>query len=115
MVIGILSYPTSILNPFLKLIVLVLFVASFGIFLLCRQQYGGILRRVSTLLCAGSLAGILASAFRLEGDFYVQYKWGESILDLVVVVLMLVIALLIRTRMKEAVRLFGLDEEERGP
>jgi len=115
MTIEILSYTTSILNPGLKLLVIVLFVIAAWLFYRCRQKYGGILRQVSTLLLAGAGAGALAAAFRLEGDFFVQYKWGESLLDLAFVILTLAIALVIRSRMQEATRLFGSDGGEKKP
>jgi hypothetical protein len=111
--IDILSYNTSVLNPLLKLLVLLLFILAVWLFYRCRQHYGGILRQVSTLLLAGAAAGALASAFRFQGDFYVQYKWGESALDLALVLFVLVISLIIRAKMKEVARLFesGGDDQ----
>lgn len=98
MTIEILSYPTSMLNPVLKFIIFAGFVLSTGFFYQCWKKYGGILHDISTLLLFGSVAGILASAFRLQGDFLVQFKWGESIFDLILAILMLVIALVIRSK-----------------
>lgn len=115
MVIEILSYNTSVLNPALKLLIIILFIIAAWLFYRCRQKYGGILRQVSTLLLAGAVAGALASLFRFEGDFYVQYKWGESVLDLAFVILTLAIALVIRAKMQEVTRLFGSGGGEEKP
>ena len=113
MVMELLSYPTSIINPLLKVLAILLFGTAGYLFFRCQRQYGGVLRQVATLLCLGAIAGLLASAFRFQGDFYQQYKWGESVLNLVVVLIMLVIALVIRTRMNAAVRVFetGLEDD----
>ncbi|WP_321504507.1 hypothetical protein [uncultured Methanoregula sp.] len=108
--IEILSYDTSVMNPFIKLLVFVFFIIAAWLFYRCRQVYGGILRQVSTLLLVGSLAGALAAAFRFQGDFYTQYKWGESVFDLALVILMLSIALIIRAKMKDVTRLFESGE-----
>nr|WP_320160355.1 hypothetical protein [uncultured Methanoregula sp.] len=115
MAIEILSYTTSVLNPFLKLLILVLFIVAAWLFYRCRQRYGGILHQVSTLLLIGAVAGALASAFRFEGDFYVQYKWGESIFNLALVILILVITLIIRAKLEEVTRLFGSPGEDELP
>ena len=106
MVIEILSYNSSILNPVLKLIVFAAFIIAAGLFYRCRQRYGGVLREISTLLCIGAIAGVLASAFRIWGDFYLQSKWGESLFDLFLVIVTLVIALIIRARIKDVTRRF---------
>jgi hypothetical protein len=107
MAIEILSYNTSILNPVLKLLIVAAFVVAALLFYRSRQNYGGILRQVSVLLFSGALAGIIASAFRYQGDIYQQFKWGESILDLVLVLIMLSIALVIRAKMQAVLRVFG--------
>lgn len=106
MVIEILSYKTSIINPLLKVFAIILFGIAAYLLFRCLRQYGGVLRQVATLLCLGAFAGLLASAFRFEGDFYQQYKWGESVLNLIIVLIMLVIALVIRARMNAAVKVF---------
>ena len=107
MTIALLSYQTSVLNPLLKLAVLVLFAVSFWYFWRCRKMYGGILHRVATLVLIGSAAGMLASAFRYEGDLYTQFKWGESIMDLILALITLGIALLIRRRLIDASQIFS--------
>jgi hypothetical protein len=111
----ILSYNTSILNPLLKLIIFLLFLTTALLFYRCHQKYGGILGKVSTLLALGALAGALAAAFRYQGDFFVQYKWGESVFDLALAVLTLIIALIIRAKMNDVTRLFSEPDGEEGP
>jgi|WetSurMetagenome_2_1015567.scaffolds.fasta_scaffold201428_2 hypothetical protein len=115
MTIEIFSYNTSPLNPLLKLLVLALFILAAWLFYRSRMAYGGILRQVSTLLFAGAVAGAIASAFRLQGDFFTQYKWGESIFDLALVIISLAIALLIRAKLKEVTALFGDDAGDGQP
>jgi hypothetical protein len=115
MPIEILSYNTSILNPGLKLLILAAFVVAAVLFYRCWQNYGGILRQVSMLLFLGSVAGTIASAFRYQGDIYQQFKWGESILDLVLVLIMLSIALVIRAKMQAVLRVFGSGEGDDQP
>ena len=110
MTIELLSYQTSALNPLFKLAVLLLFAVSFWYFWRCRKMYGGILHRVATFLLIGSAAGILASAFRYEGDLYTQFKWGETIMDLILALITLGIALLIRRRLMYASQIFGSGE-----
>jgi hypothetical protein len=96
--IEILSYTTSMLNPVLKFIIFTGFVLSAVVFYQCWKKDGGVLHDISTLLLFGSIAGVLASAFRLQGDFLVQFKWGESIFDLILATLLLVISLVIRSK-----------------
>lgn len=105
-----LSYPNSFLNPLLKVVVLVLFVISVYLFYRCRLIYGGKLRLISTLLLVGGVAGILAWIFRIEGDFYSQWKWAESIFSLVLAIITLVIAYIIRMKFKNALILFGVEQ-----
>lgn len=107
MVIELLSYTGSILNPLLKWIVLVLFVVAVYVFYRCRLIYGGKLKLVATLLLLGGIAGILSSAFRIEGDFYLQWKWAESSLGLVLAIITLVIAYIVRMKIKDASALFS--------
>jgi lysylphosphatidylglycerol synthetase-like protein (DUF2156 family) len=105
-----LSYPDSFLNPLLKVIVLVLFIIAVYLFYRCRLIYGGKLRLIATLLLFGGVAGILAWIFRIEGDFYSQWKWAESIFSLVLAIITLVIAYIIRMKFKNALILFGIDQ-----
>lgn len=111
MVIEILSYRESLLNPLLKWIILVLFIIAAGWFYRCRLMYGGKLRVIATLLMLGAIAGILASAFRIAGDYSVQWKWAESIFSLILAVITLTIAGLVRMKFKNTVALFEAEQE----
>jgi hypothetical protein len=115
MTIEILSYNTSILNPVLKLLILAAFVVAAVFFYRCWHLYGGLLHDISTLLLIGVVAGIFASAFRLQGDVLEQFKWGESVFDLVLVTLMLIIALVIRAKMVKVTHLFGSEDGDVKP
>jgi hypothetical protein len=105
-----LSYQDSFLNPLLKVIVLVLFIIAIYLFYRCRLIYGGTLRFIATLLLLGGVAGILAWIFRIQGDFYLQWKWAESIFSLALAIITLVIACIVRMKFKNALALFGVDQ-----
>jgi hypothetical protein len=101
-----LSYATSPLNPFLKGVVLFLFLGAACCFYRSRSKYGGILQSISTFLLVGAVAGILSAWFRLNGDLYAQYKWGESLFNIVLAFLILAIALMIRKKLYDAIEVF---------
>ncbi|GEM_PF-1041353 len=107
-----LSYQSGPLNPLLKLLTLVLFLVAAGFFARCRIRYGGILSQISTLLFFGAVAGAIGAAFRYEGDFYSQYKWGESFLTLILAAFSLVIALIVRKKLAEVCRILGAGKEK---
>jgi len=106
-----LSYTHSILNPLMKWIALVLFVIAVYYFYRCRLRYGGKLRVIATLLLLGGAAGILASAFRITGDYVVEWKWGESAFFLAFAIITLVIAYRVRRKFMNATILFGSRPE----
>ncbi len=112
MALELLSYTNSILNPLLKWLALVLFVIAVYFFYRCRLIYGGKLHRVATLLLLGSVAGIMASIFRIAGDFFLQWKWAESILFLALAIITLMIAYIVRLKFKNAIALFGVEQNE---
>ena len=111
MVIDLLSYNTSPLNLVLKVVILCLFLGAAWLYYKSRKKYGGILHAISSLLLIGAIAGVVSAWFRLQGDFYIQYKWGESLLNVVLVFLMLVMALMIRKRLTESLAVFNEGEE----
>ncbi len=110
MTLELFSYKDSILNPLLKLIVLVLFIIAVYVFYRCRLIYGGKLQIVATLLMLGGVAGVLAWIFRYEGDFYTQWKWAESFFSLALAIITLVIAYIVRMKFKNAIALFGGEQ-----
>jgi|WetSurMetagenome_2_1015567.scaffolds.fasta_scaffold47404_2 hypothetical protein len=110
MVLDLLSYKGSFLNPLLKVLVLVLFAVAVYYFYRCRCRYGGKLQVVAALLLLGGIAGILASLFRIGGDLSVQWKWAESTFFLVLAIITLAIAILVRRKFKNAIVLFGAEQ-----
>lgn len=112
MTIEIFSYQTSILNPLLKLGVVIGFILASYLFFRCRTMFGGILHSISTLLILVSFSGVISALFRYEGDFYNQYKWGESIVGLILVIIILCAAIVIRRKVHEIELLFGSDLED---
>jgi len=111
MIPDILSYPQSILNPCMKLLSVVLFGIAVYIFYRCRGIYGGKLRVIATLLLLGGIAGVLASLFRIEGDYFVEWKWLESTFFLALAIITFVVASVVRRKLKNTVRLFGFNEK----
>jgi len=107
MSLDLLSYQSGPLNPLLKVLIFGLFLIAAGVFARCRFRYGGILSQISTLLFLGAVAGAVGAAFRYEGDFYSQFKWGESILNLLLAAFSLTIAFLIRRKLTEAYKILG--------
>lgn len=112
MVIELFSYKDSYLNPLCKLIILALFLISVYYFYRCRLIYGGKLQLVATLLLLGGVAGCMAWLFRYVGDFYSQWKWGESVLTLALAIISLVIAYIVRLKLKHANALFMFEQQE---
>ncbi|WP_319579078.1 hypothetical protein [uncultured Methanospirillum sp.] len=111
MIGDLLSYQSGPLNPLVKVLILVLFLVAACFFARCRIRYGGILSQISTLLFFGAIAGAIGAAFRYEGDFYSHYKWGESLLNLLLAIFSLAIALLVRKKLADVYRILGTSEE----
>lgn len=109
--IALLSYETSPLNELLKGIIFLLFLFASCLYYSSWKRYGGILRSVSSLLLISAIAGALGAWFRLNGDFYIQYKWGESLFNIIFGIILLALTLLIRKRFLEALLAFGIKKE----
>jgi hypothetical protein len=112
MSIELFGYNVSILNPILKIVVILGFFIAAIILYQCRKKYGGILKKISVLLFMGSLASVFASIFRFLGDFYLQFKWGESIFNLILVLITLIVVIIVRKQIDDIVFLFKNDEED---
>lgn len=111
MVINILSYNVSVLNPLLKIAITAGFAIVSYLLYTCRRRYGGLLHQITTLLLIAAVAATFSSFFRYQGDFYENYKWGESIVGLIFVFVFLIIALIIRKKIHAIAGLFNRDEE----
>lgn len=111
MVIEILSYNMSILNPLLKIAIMIGFAIVVCLLYQCRRRYGGLLHQITNLLLIAAVAATISSFFRFQGDFYEIYKWGESIIGLFFVFLSLIIALFIRKKIHAIACLFEGNED----
>ena len=112
MTIEILSFPTSFLNPLLKLLVIILFASGTVIFYQAYTSYGGNLKKISFFLMGGGIAATLAGVFRLMGDFFIQWKWGESTFLLIFAFTSILAAFVIDSYLLEIAIIFGMGGEE---
>ena len=108
MAIEILSYKTSILNPLIKIISIVIFCIGTYYFYMARQKYGGQLKTIANLLFLGGLAGIASAISRIIGDYILFTKWGESVFFLIFGIVSLYVAYIVRDRFIEAAKALGL-------
>lgn len=108
MVIEILSYKTSVLNPLMKIISILIFCIGTYYFYRASQKYGGELKTVANLLFLGGLAGIASAVSRIIGDYILFTKWGESVFFLIFGIVSLYVAYIVRDRFIEAAKAFGL-------
>lgn len=75
-----LDYETSIFNPLLKMIVIVLYMYATVAYVRGRRFYGGSLEKVIGILITAGGLGALAAVFRLVGgNFPHEVKWLESL------------------------------------
>lgn len=112
MSIEILSYYTSILNPLLKILIILIFAIGTWYFSNARKKFGGNLGKIALLLMCGGIFGTLAAVFRFLGDYNVQDKWVESLGGLLFALVSLLVAYLVYTRFAEINEAFGLTEEK---
>lgn len=75
-----LNYKTSFLNPGLKILVPLIFLAGSFYFFSLRNKYQGEIGKVILRLAIAGFIGFLANFFRYGADlWFVDYKWGESL------------------------------------
>ncbi len=75
-----LNYKTSFLNPGLKILVPLIFLAGSFYFFSLRNKYQGEIGKVVLRLALAGLIGFLANFFRFGADlWFADYKWGESL------------------------------------
>jgi hypothetical protein len=80
MVPELLNYKISFLNPALKILVPLIFLAGSIYFFSIRNKYLGEIGRVVGRLAIAGIIGFLANFFRYGADiWFVDYKWGESL------------------------------------
>jgi hypothetical protein len=112
MVIEILSYQSSILNPLLKIIIFLIFAIGTWYFYQAGKKYGGNLGKIARILMWGGIAGCIAALFRNLGDYYIQDKWIESAGGIFFALISLVVAYVVYTKFAEINEAFGLKEEK---
>ena len=108
MVIEILSYKTSILNPLLKFLVIILFAIGTWYFYQAWKKYGGNLKIIAGALTCGGIAACIGASARFLGDFLVQFKWIESTGAILFALVSLLVAWLVYTKLSEIAEAFGL-------
>ena len=87
------NYKTSFLNPLLKWIAPFLFLIALTLVIRAYKYYGGVLKDAMMVLGICLLVGVLAFFFRVGGDIILpNFKWGESIFQLVFVLFNIVVA-----------------------
>jgi hypothetical protein len=112
MTVEILDFTKSFLNPLLKLIIAIVFAIGTVMFYQAYTRYGGNLKKIAFYLMCGGITGFIACLFRVMGDFFSQWKWGESLLFLIFALISLVVANLVYTNFREIAIVFGMWEAE---
>jgi len=110
MVIEILSFKTSILNPLLKFLVFILFAIGTWYFYLAWKKFGGNLKIIAGALMCGGIAGCIGAGARFLGDYMIQFKWIESTGAIIFALASLLVAYLVYTRLSEIAEAFGTKE-----
>ena len=109
MVIEILSYKTSILNPLLKLLIFTLFVIGTWYYYRAWKKFGGNLKTIAGALMCGGIAGCIGAGARFAGDFLVQFKWLESTGAIIFALVSVYVAWSVYANLSEIAEAFGLD------
>ena len=80
MILELINYKTSFLNPALKILVPLIFLMGSIYFFRIRGKYEGEIGKVVSRLAIAGLIGFLANFFRYGADIWFEdYKWGESL------------------------------------
>jgi hypothetical protein len=111
-VIEILSYKSSILNPLLKLLVLAIFVIGTWYFYQAGKKFGGNVGKIARFLMWGGVAATIGAGCRYLGDFFIQYKWLESTGSLLFAIISVIVAYLVYKKFREIAEAFGLAGEK---
>jgi len=110
MVIEILSYKTSILNPLFKLLVIILYAIGTWYFYLAWKKFGGNLKFIAGALMCGGIAAVTGASARFLGDYLIQFKWLESTGAIVFALVSIFVAWLVYKKFCEIAVAFGLKE-----
>lgn len=110
MVIEILSYKASILNPLFKGLIIILYAIGTGFFFLAWKKYGGNLKVIAGALMCGGIAACIGAGARFLGDYLIQFKWMESTGVIIFALVSILVALLVYKKFSEIAVAFGLKE-----
>lgn len=110
MVIEILSYKASILNPLLKCLIIILYAIGTWFFYQAWKKYGGNLKVIAGALMCGGIAACIGAGARFLGDYLVLFKWMESTGAIIFALVSLFVALLVYRKFSEIAEAFGLKE-----
>ncbi|MCK9581579.1 MAG: hypothetical protein M0Q92_14185 [Methanoregula sp.] len=108
MVIELFSYKSSILNPLLKIAVIVLFAIGTWYFYRAQRKFKGNIGDVARALMWGGIAGVIGAAFRLLGDVFIEFKWIESTGGLLFALVSVYVAYLVYVKFAEIAQAFGM-------
>ena len=108
MVIEILSFKSSILNPLLKLLIFILYAIGTWYCYLAWKKYGGNLKAIAGALMCGGIAACIGAGARFLGNFLIQFKWLESTGAIIFALVSLFVAYLVYTKLSEIAEAFGL-------
>ena len=108
MVIELFSYKTSILNPLLKIAVIVMFAIGTWYFYQAQRKFKGNIGNIARALMWGGLAGFVGAGFRLLGDVFIEFKWIESTGAFLFACASVYVAYIVYMRFAEIAVAFGL-------
>jgi hypothetical protein len=113
MVVELFSYKSSILNPLLKILVILLFGIGTWYFYRAQKKFKGNIGEIARALMWGGIAGLVGAGFRLAGDVFMEFKWIESTGGLLFAAASVYIAYLVYSRFAEIAVVFGVKKEEK--
>lgn len=112
MVIELFSYKTSILNPLLKVAVIVMFGIGTWYFYKVQKKFKGNIGEIARALVWGGIAGFIGATFRLAGDYFTEFKWLESTGALLCALVSVYVAYIVYVKFAEIARAFGVKKEK---
>jgi hypothetical protein len=112
-VVELFYYNSSILNPLLKISVIVMFGIGTWYFYQAQRKFKGNIGVIARTLMWGGMAGLIGAGFRLLGNVFTEFKWIESTGGLLFGLVSIYVAYLVYTRFAEIARAFGVKKEEK--
>jgi hypothetical protein len=112
MVIEILSFKTSILNPLLKLLIFIMFAIGTWYFYRAWTKFGGNVKTIAGALMCGGIAACIGAGARFLGDFFIEFKWLESTGAIIFALISVYVACFVSAKLSEIAEAFGTREEK---